>query len=327
MTPEEQQIISYYATVIQINTVAYIMVLATGFGATVLGILIATRILTTKPWSHSRVALFACLIITFIALTWNASANVAFPLIQGKVELFKIKPDVQGAVEAKAQITNRKLLPFTYMNSWDLTLSIYLSDFIVVWRAWALFQQQKLWKVALVLLMITNFGVQIADGILDDIEIKVPEESNPSTILDWLSPVVSLVVNMFATGLIAWKAWNHYHIVKDAGLHRRTRVQNVLLLLIESGAIYCTIQTVYAVSILLDVYGPLDSLRFAEYKAIIDSTFSLASAWYPMVVAVLVNMDNSPLIESIQINQTTEDFHRESQVPTRTVDPSIGSTH
>ncbi|KIK64711.1 hypothetical protein GYMLUDRAFT_240668 [Collybiopsis luxurians FD-317 M1] len=54
--------------------------------------------------------------------------------------------------------------------------------------------------------MIVNVGVQVADCILDRIEINV-EESNLNTILDWLLPVISLLLNMVATGLIAWKAW------------------------------------------------------------------------------------------------------------------------
>ncbi|KIK57503.1 hypothetical protein GYMLUDRAFT_246852 [Collybiopsis luxurians FD-317 M1] len=206
MTPEEHQTIASCATDIFLNIVVGIIVSVTGYGISVLGLFIATRILVAKSWTHSQVTLFICLIITFVALTWAIFVNVAFPLILGQVVFGKIKPEVRGELDAQAQILNSKILPLNYMANWPLTISAILSDFIVVWRAWALFQQEKLWKVALVLLMIVNIGTQIANCILDNIDVQVVE-SKPYTILDWLSIVISLVVNMFATGLIAWKAW------------------------------------------------------------------------------------------------------------------------
>ncbi|KIK57387.1 hypothetical protein GYMLUDRAFT_247029 [Collybiopsis luxurians FD-317 M1] len=91
-----------------------------------------------------------------------------------------------------------------------MATSILLSDFIVIWRAWTLFWEEKHWKVALALLMIVNIGTSIADCILDDIDLKV-EESDSSISLDWTSGVVSLLVNMFGTGLIAQSCHGSVH--------------------------------------------------------------------------------------------------------------------
>ncbi|KIK57366.1 hypothetical protein GYMLUDRAFT_247010 [Collybiopsis luxurians FD-317 M1] len=206
MTPEDQQTIVIYAAAINTNTISFILVETVGFGASVLGMLIACHIIVTKSLTHSRIALLACLIITFIALTWSMLCEGAFTLIEVQVLLMQIKPDIQGGLEAEAQISIKKSLPFQSMQTWPFAISIILSDLIVVWRAWSLFQQERLWKAALTLLMIIDVGIQIADCILDNIDIKVLELAS-SVILDWLSLVVSLVVNMFATALIAWKAW------------------------------------------------------------------------------------------------------------------------
>ena len=46
---------------------------------------------------------------------------------------------------------------------YSVTKSYYpgaLSDAVVVWRAWVLFQQDRLWKITLALFMIVNIGVQ-----------------------------------------------------------------------------------------------------------------------------------------------------------------------
>ncbi|KIK62168.1 hypothetical protein GYMLUDRAFT_552497 [Collybiopsis luxurians FD-317 M1] len=286
MTPEEQKIVLAYATSVYSNTVITVIVGVTGSGVGILGIFIATHILATKSRSRSRITLLTCLAITLITLAWNIFTSVAFPIIQDQVIFSEAKP-----VES--------------MTSWLGRILVLLSDFTVVWRTWVLFEQERLWRILLVLLMLVNAGVIIASCILDDIKIRLLE-SNSATILDWLSVMLSLVVNMFATGLIAWKAWHHHYAMKEAAFRKRTRVQNILLLLIESGAIYCTIQMLYVVMILLNIYGPISSSSFLLTKGIISGIFMLASAWYPVAVVILININGSPIIETVHINQTLE---------------------
>ncbi|KIK51366.1 hypothetical protein GYMLUDRAFT_50601 [Collybiopsis luxurians FD-317 M1] len=260
--------------------------------------------------------------MTFIALTWTTFVEGAVSIMQDRVDFIQIKSNAQGGLEAQSQISDKEILPLAYMDSWGLTVSMLCCDFIVVWRAWVLFQQERLWKIALVLSMIVNIGIQLADCILDDININV-FTSNSSTILDWLSLVVSLVVNMLATGLISWKAWNHYHSMKAAAVYRKTRALNILLLLIESGAIYCTLQVLYTVVTLLNTYGPANnSVLFLAYQ-IIGVIFDLVSAWYPIAVVILINMRDSAVVETFHIHQTMEGSHRECSVLSTTVHPAL----
>ncbi|KIK57940.1 hypothetical protein GYMLUDRAFT_246594 [Collybiopsis luxurians FD-317 M1] len=317
MTPQEQQTLTAIGTVIRNNIVAS-LIEVTGLGVSVLGMSIASYILITKSWTRSRIALLACLIITFTALTWNMFVNAAAPFIQDQVILVDIEPKKQGELEALAQKSNIKALPLNYMSSWDITISVLLSDFIVVWRAWVLFQQERRWQIALMILTIFNIGIQIADCIVDNIEIQV-SISNSATTLDWISIMVSLVVNMFATGLIAWRAWNHHQITIEVAIHKRTRAQNILLLFIESGAIYCTIQVIYTLLTLLHIYGPVNSGGFLLAYNVMGGINGLASAWYPMAVVVLINMDSSPVNETFHLNQTFESSHREDNISTTIV--------
>ncbi|KIK60855.1 hypothetical protein GYMLUDRAFT_244013 [Collybiopsis luxurians FD-317 M1] len=222
-------------------------------------------------------------------MTWSMFINIEFPLIQDQVVFAEVKSEGQRKLQTQAQKADKKLLPLDYMLTWNITTSALLSDFIVVWRAWVLFQQERFWKMGLLLLMIVNIGINIADCILNTIEINMVQ-SGSIPILDWLSLIVSLIVNMFATGLIAWKAWNHYHIMRAAAVHRRTRVQKILLLLIESGAIYCAIQALYLVFYLVNAHATHNGLYLT--LNIVGSIFNLASAWYPIAVVILVNMDN-----------------------------------
>ncbi|KIK63278.1 hypothetical protein GYMLUDRAFT_463331 [Collybiopsis luxurians FD-317 M1] len=100
---------------------------------------------------------------------------------------------------------------------------------------------------------------------------------------------------------------NHY-TMKESAFCRRTRTQNMLLLFVESGAIYCSIQVLYIVLVLLHIYGPANSI-LSLTLAIFSVIFAFASAFYPITVIILVNMDNTSVIESFHNN---EGSHRES---------------
>ncbi|KIK55817.1 hypothetical protein GYMLUDRAFT_248410 [Collybiopsis luxurians FD-317 M1] len=181
MTPEEQQIIASYASIIYNNIISTVLVSMTGFGVSILGMIIAAHILVyeiskllsgfraqmsveswllsrNKPWTHPQNTLLTCLIMAFIASTSTIIADVALPLIQDQVAFVSIKPKVPGELEAKAQIANKKQERLDYSGDWTGTISVLLSDFVIVWRAWALFQQETRWRVALGVLMTINVG-------------------------------------------------------------------------------------------------------------------------------------------------------------------------
>ncbi|KAJ4491000.1 hypothetical protein J3R30DRAFT_3694966 [Lentinula aciculospora] len=270
MTPDEQGLVSSFAQVAFFNNVNMIVTI-TGYGAFVLGTSIAVLSLRRRgPWGPSQISLLICLFIIFICFTWNVFYSGGFNLM-----------DIQYT--------------FQYMPSWAATVNLLLSDCIVVWTAWVMFQYDKLWRLALVVLMIANIGVNIADCIWGDIELNIEVAS--FTTLDWLSSIISLAVNIFATLLIAFKAWNHHRFMTTLFLRKRTRAQNILLLLVESGAMYCAIQSVYAVFILLDVYTVVD-VGFSQAMNIITAMSIVAAACYPVAVIILIRKDSSPIVSS-----------------------------
>ncbi|KIK56492.1 hypothetical protein GYMLUDRAFT_47030 [Collybiopsis luxurians FD-317 M1] len=166
--------------------------------------------------------------------------------------------------------------------------------------------------------MTINIGVNVADCIFDDVEVDIIA-SGSSTVLDWLSLVVSLAVNMFATGLIAWKAWDYHCTMIEAAIHRRTTIENTLLLLIESGAIYCTMQIFSTIFILLNVYGPANSIVGLLSSKVFCPMTIFASAWYPVAVVVLVNTDSFSVVETFHIHQKMDTSWRESYISTTIV--------
>lgn len=99
-------------------------------------------------------------------------------------------------------------------------------------------------------------GINIADALFDNISHSVHLYIGAIP-LDWISLVVSLVVNAFATILIGLKTWcltllfsrtahsNNFRYIHQHNLHQNSehsRVRKILLILVESGLAFCIIQ-------------------------------------------------------------------------------------
>lgn len=102
---------------------------------------------------------------------------------------------------------------------------------------------------------------QLGIGIVDEIADAEPAAllSSDVTTWDWITTVMSLAVNIIATLLIVYKAWyisvsitnslSHYNTCRTHHIsaravspNRKTQVQAILLLFIESGAIFAVFQ-------------------------------------------------------------------------------------
>ncbi|KAF9061685.1 hypothetical protein BDP27DRAFT_1337703, partial [Rhodocollybia butyracea] len=280
MTPEEQQAIAALATTAYFNDAALIIYSA-GIGALALGIIVATRPLE-QSWTQNRIVLFACLLVTLITFGWMVTCVWSNYLIDDRFDFAKIKPTRgEGGLDASVQSSTAKALPLVYMTGWPATMNLLLSDAIVVWRAWILFQRAWFPKFALALLTILQ--KTLGPG---------------SKVMGWLSGLISLIVNMFATGLIALKARNHHLLMTQVGIYKRSRVQNTLLLLIESGAIYCAIQMAYTVTLLINTHTSSKS-GFDNIFYLISAIGCVSIAWYPVAVIILINQHSSPVTETV----------------------------
>ncbi|KAF9075287.1 hypothetical protein BDP27DRAFT_1315830 [Rhodocollybia butyracea] len=294
MTPEEQQTIAALATLAYFDNAALI-IYTTGIGALALGIIVATRPLVNNPWTYNRIVLFACLLVTLITFGWMVTCVWSNYLINDRFNFAKINE--QGGLEASTQNATAKALPLVYMTGWPATMNLLLSDAIVVWRAWILFQRAWFPKFGLALLTIVNIGINISNCIL--VNLEVTKTLGPgSKVMGWLSGLISLIVNMFATGLIALKARNHHRLMTQIGIYKRSRVQNTLLLLIESGAIYCAIQLAYTISLLINTHTSSKS-GFSNIFYLISAIGCVSIAWYPVAVVILINQHNSPVMETV----------------------------
>ncbi|KAE9392593.1 hypothetical protein BT96DRAFT_944549 [Gymnopus androsaceus JB14] len=114
----------------------------------------------------------------------------------------------------------------------------------IVWRAWAVWAENRLIKWSLLIILLVDISIGIADSAVDiKAVININNDVNTNTVtLDWISVIFNLIVNVVGTSLIGYKAWTHHLSVRAIAHNKKTQVETVLLLLVESGAILGVVQ-------------------------------------------------------------------------------------
>ncbi|RDB20153.1 hypothetical protein Hypma_012952 [Hypsizygus marmoreus] len=198
----------------------------------------------------------------------------------------------------KFRLTNARTYKPNIIILWTSQLLPIISDLVVVWRAWVLFTEQ-LWVMAVPLLLaLGTIGTTLAYIGLTMVTSGTNVAANAETaalanVLN-ASLALSLATNGAATGLIAYKFWTHRKfVVNMLGIARRqSRVQKVLIILVESGLIYCLFQLMM---LILGFTMPEGGPGSAPYLAspVIYAIYTELTAMYPTIIAVLVNSQRS----------------------------------
>ncbi|KAF9061307.1 hypothetical protein BDP27DRAFT_1429119 [Rhodocollybia butyracea] len=309
MTPTEIQLVSGFGEQGFYKIFDLILSL-TCYGAFMLGFIIALQSLTIGSWGRSQTVLLACLTTTFICFSWIVfDAGAVFLEVDhyAFIQTFK-----EQGITAQANTATKNIMIWQETSRWPsiINVSIVMEIFYQCHSSYAaaferqhrsleaftLYAQSKLWRFILVILMIANISLNAGDAIWDII-IKSTEFSK-SSILDWLGVLLSLIVNMVATVLFSYKAWTHHRYmegVKGSLVRRGARAQKILNLLIESGIIFCTVQFVYVIAIMLDAYSIITTSSPRSPRVPVDTLFVTASACYPVAVIGLLHKDNKRL--------------------------------
>ncbi|KAI0259494.1 hypothetical protein BC834DRAFT_628732 [Gloeopeniophorella convolvens] len=125
-----------------------------------------------------------------------------------------------------------------------------------------------------------------------------------------------LGTNIISTGLIGWKAWEHRKAVQTLSNKGdgAGRVERVLALLIESGAVYCLLWAVY----LLTAFKVLPGAG----SLIVNTVMIYVSSIYPTLITILVGLQRSQCERYATISRNME-FVRATAPDDERVMPAI----
>ncbi|KAJ6564555.1 hypothetical protein B0H19DRAFT_1141405 [Mycena capillaripes] len=173
---------------------------------------------------------------------------------------------------------NQVTTPFNLFNAIVL-INFVLSDGIVAWRAWVISRRDYLSTVALIVLR--TYDVSTHERIHNNNTFV-----KAISVLQLQNMATSLLSNISATGLIGATAWRHRQAIK-ASLHERSKVNQVLALLIESGVLYCFTGVIGVVSQLIRLpRGTLNDLCLSD-------NIQFAGAYAPAVLLLISSHKSS----------------------------------
>ncbi|KAI0028706.1 hypothetical protein K488DRAFT_89471 [Vararia minispora EC-137] len=175
-------------------------------------------------------------------------------------------------------------------------VNVVLSDAIVVWRAHVLWGRNRaMLAVSCALVLFTAISILINLGVL----IRSAEaaaavaSTGRFSVLASLGTLSSLVTNIWTASLTAVKVWLFRRdVARFLRSEGECSTERVLLLLVESGTLYCVFWTVAVISSFVQDFGPASSNGATPLSAILFSMLPQVSGIYPTTIIVGISLQN-----------------------------------
>jgi hypothetical protein len=284
MTPAESELLSQIGTIIYYGIVVLI-VDCTLYGFYLLSQFIAMY-LFMKHGLKQRLQkmLFLLSNITLLTATWDFVNQCALNLIQIKVSLME---PLEAGLQAQADAAHHAILPWYTMMVWPLSINVLVGNGVALWRAWAVWHDNRTVKSAIITMVVINTAFCLADAIVGSI-IRSQGVNSGNSSLDTAQMFISLAINFAATGLIGQKARQNPELVQQyfEGHGLRERGERMALLLTESGAVLLLFQ------LLNTIFGRMNvtAAQFSPVNiawSVIATIFNAITVLYAMAVIIM----------------------------------------
>ncbi|KAE9405697.1 hypothetical protein BT96DRAFT_1061480 [Gymnopus androsaceus JB14] len=275
-------------------------------GVYILAFIIGMYIILRKEKKMAHKALIALILGGFVLVMLFTLAEIAANLFVVK---FSLVVSLPGGLVAQEIAANSKLVVTGIVEDLCGNLIFLVADIAIGWRAWALWAENRLIKWTLLIILLADIGISIADAIADT-EVVLSLNNNNTITLDGLSAALSLTVNIVATLLIAHQAWTHHQSTHAILHNEKTQVQAILLLMVESGAIYGGVQLSSIIIQVLDIHAaPASPIQNARYFLVVLYVYS--AVLNPVALFILIQTGNTyehtfhlEDVTSLEINST-----------------------
>ncbi|KAJ7892780.1 hypothetical protein B0H14DRAFT_3427713 [Mycena olivaceomarginata] len=292
-------------------------ILLTIYGALVLK---ATLVLLRKGWRRSSLLTLVALLLMFAICIVLWALDLADFI--GEVKLsFISNPELP----ISGRLAGARLFIFPNIAAIDALYS-YMSligDGIIIWRVWNLKSYYRPWVIFIPIALL--FGSLVATLMLTYCVAAVGSEIVVGTFqkpafcrnVQTATYAMALATTATATILIGFTTWNFRrairpllsgNVVTAGGTRHRQRspVENVLLLLVESGILYFLFFAIQVVGVVPRVHDwvltqPGVSFAFTMYSY----CSSVIVGIYPTAIVVLAHLQTSILDDAAQSNATS----------------------
>ncbi|KAF5359425.1 hypothetical protein D9756_003649 [Leucocoprinus leucothites] len=259
----------------------------------------ASTIILCRKVHRSKAACF--LLLVTLVMFGASTVFLTMDLIDiiKRLQIILIDHPEQN-LQAKLSLADQTLQQWMWTGEMLFIFMLILGDSVVIWRTWALFYSSEKWVIIPIL---TWIGSVVAAFFELGCDVKVGwaiESHNPSAgsvgfetcaNADTASFTLSYVTNIICTSLILYRTWMFRRSMVEylGSAHRRTQVEKILTLLVESGVIYLVLYTFQAVPIFGGHFSAGSLVAVEAVNAIIQQAMGM----YPTAIVVLVEMQKS----------------------------------
>ncbi|TBU21554.1 hypothetical protein BD311DRAFT_734259 [Dichomitus squalens] len=198
-------------------------------------------------------------------------------------------------------------------NTAALTVNILLGDSIVCWRASLLWPGNRVVRGVSITLLLATFALgavdirftclfhdQSVESLFEN--LRVVGGMYGGTSYGVAASALSLGVNLFATIIVAFKAWSSRKFLRKFMVsgNRTTQVERLFSILIESGMVYCAIWilvVVWQFSSYVLTYST--STFYEQFGQFISGGLVPFIAIYPAVVIILIAQNRSHMVKAL----------------------------
>ncbi|KAI0252411.1 hypothetical protein BJV78DRAFT_1352427 [Lactifluus subvellereus] len=121
-------------------------------------------------------------------------------------------------------------------------INFFLSDSIVLWRAWVLWNRRSMWFIPPLIFLFSTLVFSVAGLVLayEGFTTHSAYKANMSYILKWILWGFTISTNLWATCLIFIRAWQHRRSLHSQFSNKSatSKTESALAFLVESGALY-----------------------------------------------------------------------------------------
>ncbi|KAF5378743.1 hypothetical protein D9615_007000 [Tricholomella constricta] len=204
--------------------------------------------------------------------------------------------------DSRLDAINARLFPGVVIDNWASQLLPLLSDAIIVWRALAFFPNQRWVMAAPLTLLLGGIVTSIVYlGLTSKLASTQAAQVGASAVTANLfasTIALSLATNAVATSLVSYRLWSHRKTMLKSGFQRMSNTQKVMLIVVESGVLFCIFQVV-VMALMFAPYEPLSSFDLGSVTTV--SIYTLFSAMYPTIIVILASRQRSS-VETFGLN-------------------------
>ncbi|KAJ7589185.1 hypothetical protein C8J56DRAFT_937891 [Mycena floridula] len=273
---------------VQLHGTGFVIPCALGYGIYLPLAVMSMYTLLRRGLSDSRARsiLFAFLVLIFVITTVRFASSVKMQ------QLFVLLLFGPNKSRPSRDATVASYLQAAVLSLVSDGIIYFLSDLIVVWRAWAICNRRNV--KLLLTACIAGSLAGITFGTVGNVQVLFG--AVPNTSLASLAVFLPIMfTNLVATSAIAFEAWqSRASLLKD--LYRASstsKIEKILFIMIEAGVLYFVF---WIVSIIFT----LVPLIFWKYDGYFYQLMTFVMAAYPSVIVILVTRELAPCETAFQ---------------------------